>query len=351
MSRTRPFLAAACTAGALALVVFPAAGLAQAAGDQWAPPHTVDGQPDLQGVWDFRTLTPLERPSNAAEVLSAEEAAKVDSDAVAASEAADAPSDPDREPLPEGGDVGAYNRFWFDSGARVVDDRRTSLIVDPPNGRLPELQDGVKVQFFGDDKPSDRPVRLRVGGVGLDGPEDRGLSERCLLGFNAGPPITPGGYNQNVQIFQSADHVAILTEMVHDTRIVPLDGRAHLDGEIRQWMGNSRGWWDGDTLVVETRNFTDKTASFGRNVVSAIGSGRNVHLVERFRRVSTDTLHYEFTVNDPKTFKSPFTAVIPMKKSGLPLFEYACHEGNYGLHNMLSGARAAEREAATGAGE
>ena len=183
-----------------------------------------------------------------------------------------------------------------------------------------------------------------MGGIGTHGPEDRGLAERCLLGFNTGPPIVPGGYNQNMQLFQTPDHVVILNEMVHDARIVPLDGRDPLPEDMRQWMGSSRGHWEGDTLVVETTNFTGLTSSFSPSVVSAIGTGRTLHLTERFRRVAEDTLLYEFTVNDPTSFTRAFTAAIPMKRGAAPLFEYACHEGNYGMLNLLSGARAQERE-------
>ena len=261
---------------------------------------------------------------------------------------ADRPSEIRTEPLPVGGNVGGYNNFWFDRGAGVVDDRRTSLIVDPPNGRIPEAQPDAKRQETTNDDTSDpdRPVRFRVGGIGTHGPEDRGLAERCLLGFNTGPPIVPGGYNQNMQLFQTPDHVVILNEMVHDARIVPLDGRDPLPEDMRQWMGSSRGRWEGDTLVVETTHFTDLTASFGPSVRSAIGTGATMRLTERFSRVAEDTLLYEFTVNDPTSFTRPFTAAIPMKRGAAPLFEYACHEGNYGMLNLLSGARAQEREGA-----
>ena len=319
------------------------------AAEPWTLPRTADGQPDLQGVWDFRTLTPLQRPASQAEkqVLTDEEAADIEARATERTERLNQRSEIRTEPLPVGGNVGAYNNFWFDAGAKVLEDRRTSLIVDPPDGRIPSRLPGVKEQRIGaDDGPIDRPVRFRVGGIGTDGPEDRGLAVRCILGFNSGPPITPGGYNQNVQIFQSAGTVAILNEMVHDVRIVPLDGRPQLPEHIRLWMGSSRGRWEGDTLVVETTNFTDKTSSFSPNVVSAVGSGETLHLTERFRRVGEDTLHYEFTVNDPTTFTQPFTAVLLMKKSDLPIYEYACHEGNYGLYNVLAGARAREKAAA-----
>ena len=315
-------------------------------GSGFATPRTADGQPDLQGVWDFRTLTPLQRPEDrgAQATLTEEEAAAIEQESAQSAIDADQPSEVRTEPLPVGGNVGGYNNFWFDRGAGVVDDRRTSLISDPPDGRVPMLQPGYEMVelSLGEDRPGTRPVRVRAAGIGADSYEDRGLAERCLLGFNSGPPIVPAGYNQNLQIFQTADHVVILHEMVHDARIVPLDGRAHVSDNVRQWMGNSRGSWDGDTLVVETRNFTDKTSSFSPSVTMAAGNGSTLHLTERFSRIAEDTLLYEFTVDDLTTFTKPFSASIPMKR-GEALFEYACHEGNYGLLNILAGARQEER--------
>ena len=335
---------------ALILLAFALASTAPAAAQsEFQPPRLADGKPDLQGVWDFRTLTPLQRPEDRADQaqLSPEEAAEIEAAAVQRAIEADRPSEIRTEPLPVGGNVGGYNNFWFDRGAGVVDDHRTSLIVDPPNGRVPEAQPDAKQQETTNDGTSapDRPVRFRVGGIGTHGPEDRGLAERCLLGFNTGPPIVPGGYNQNMQLFQTPDHVVILNEMVHDARIVPLDGRDPLPEGMRQWMGSSRGHWEGDTLVVETTNFTGLTASFAPSVRSAVGTGATLHLTERFSRIAEDTLLYEFTVVDPTSFTRPFTAAIPMKAGAAPLFEYACHEGNYGMLNLLSGARAEEREA------
>lgn len=327
------------------LLLLSLAAASAAAQATFDPPRLVDGRPDLQGVWDFRTLTPLERPAERADqaLLTAEEAAELEAQSAARAEAAFAPSEVRDEPLPVGGNVGAYNSYWVDQGASVVDDQRTSLIVDPPTGRLPELQAGIEMAelSLGEDRQGTHPVRVRAAGIGADSWEDRGLAERCLLGFNSGPPIVPAGYNQNIQIFQTPDHVVILNEMVHDARIVPLDRRDHLPTSVRQWMGDSRGYWDGDTLVVETRNFSDKTASFNPSVATAVGSGATLHLVERFSRVSVDTLLYEYTVDDSTTFMRPFTAVLPMKQ-GEAMFEYACHEGNYGLLNMLAGARAEE---------
>ena len=328
---------------ALSLVFVPSLAGAQA-------PRTADDRPNLTGVWDFRTMTPLQRPRNQErETITEEEAAQIEQRAAEAAIRADAPSEVRTEPLPAGQPVGGYNNFWFDRGARVVEDRRTSLIVDPPTGRLPELTDGAIEQIgsLGADVAGARPVRYRVGGIGADGPEDRGLAERCLLGFNAGPPILPAGYNQNFQIFQTPDHVAILNEMVHDVRIIPLDRRPHLPDDVSQWLGDGRGYWDGDTLVVETRNFSDRVASFNSSVTTALGTGDTLNLTERFTRVDDDTLLYEFTVDDPATLSEPVTGVLQMQIGAAPMFEYACHEGNYGMLNLLSGARQEEREAAS----
>ena len=331
---------------ALVAVFLLAAGSAGA--QTWETPRLPDGRPDLQGVWDFQSLTPLQRPEDQDKaVLTAEEIAAVEAAAAENNAAANAPSEVRDEPLPVGGNVGGYNRYWVDQDASVVDDGRTSLIVDPPTGRLPALQSGVDLieLSLGEDRPGTRPVRARAAGIGADSYEDRGLAERCLLGFNSGPPIVPAGYNQNIQIFQTPDHLVVLNEMVHDARIVPLDGRGHLPEGVRQWMGDSRGYWDGDTLVVETTNFSDKTASFNPSVATAVGTGTTLRLTERFSRVADDTLLYEYTVDDPSSFTAPFTVALPMKR-GDGMYEYACHEGNYGLLNILAGARAAEREAA-----
>ena len=256
-------------------------------------PRLADGRPDLQGVWDFRTLTPLERPEDLAGQprLSPEEAAAIEIAEARRAIEADRAAAIRTKALPAGGSFVSYNDFWNDRGARVVDDRRTSLIVDPPDGRIPPPRSGARQQLAAADgdhaAPRDRPVRFLVGGIGLNGPEDRGLAERCLLGFNTGPPIVPvaprGRYNQNVQLFQTPDHVVVFTEMVHEARIVPLDGRDPLPDGIHQWMGSSRGRWEGDTLVVETTNFSDKTASFAPFTRLAVGTGRTRQLTERFR--------------------------------------------------------------------
>ena len=319
-------------------------------------PRTRWGQPDLQGIWDFRTITPLQRPEELAdkEFLTDEEAAGLEQAAADRIARLAAPSEVRTKPLPAGGGgraVGAYNNFWFDSGTEVIEDKRTSLIVDPPDGRLPPLRPGTEEQVGSgsEDLPGHRPVRYRVGGIGADGPEDRGLGVRCLLGFNSGPPMIPSAYNNNMQLFQTSAYVVILNEMVHNARIVPLDGRPHLAPDVRQWVGDARGHWEGDTLVVETTNFTDKTASFNPSITSSVGTGETLTLTERFSRVGADTLLYEFTVDDPTTFTRHLSAAIPMRKTQGPLFEYACHEGNYAMAGILAGARAEEKAAAQAA--
>ena len=334
-----------------AVVLLPVMMLAQALPPK--PPSTIprtpDGKPDLQGFWDFRTLTPLERPATLANkpFLTEEEAKTLqeqNADRRARAAAAADPRDSPRAPGGGGQAVGAYNDFWIDSGSNVVGDRRTSLIVDPPDGRVPATVPGVPRQAGSlmEDLAAAPPIRVLATGARGDGPENRGLSERCLVGFNSGPPMVPSGYNNHIQIVQTPNHVAILNEMNHDVRIVPLDGRAPLPGSMRQWAGVSRGRWEGDTLVVRTTNFTDKTASFSPSVATAVGTGATLTLTERFRRVDGGTLQYEFTVEDPATFTRPFTALVPMQKSDQPVFEYACHEGNIGLMNILRGARAEE---------
>src|SRR5437867_3306672 len=219
----------------------------------------------------------------------------------------------------------AYNQFWWDRGTQVIGTRRTSLVIDPPDGKIPELTPDAKKR---------RDARAAVGERPAWGPEDRSVGERCILGFNAGPPMNPAGYNMNVQIFQGPGYVALLNEMVHNARIVPLDGRPQLS--VPQWSGSSRGHWEGNTLVVETINFYNQT-SFGN-------SSPTMRLTERFTRVGPGELLYEYTVNDQTTWTKPFTVQIPMRKSDLPIYEYACHEGNYGMFGLLSGARAVEKQ-------
>ena len=303
--------------------------------NEWTVPRTPDGRPDLQGVWDFRTITPLERPEELAgkEFLTEEEAAVYERETLSSRNADRRDRDESREGFVNGAPVTAdlaraYNQFWFDRGTSVVGDRRTSLIVDPPDGRIPPLTPDAEERA-----DARRAGRARAA----HGPEDRGLSERCIMGFNSGPPMNPAGYNQNVQLFQTPDYVVLLNEMVHNPRFIPVDGRPHLPQGLRLWVGDSRGHWEGETLVVDTTNFTDKT--------NFQGSGQDMHLVERFTRVDDGTLLYEYTINDPDSFERPWSVSVPMKTSELPLYEYACHEGNYGMPSSLSGARAVERAA------
>ena len=296
---------------------------------QTDPPRTAWGQPDLQGVWDFRSITPMQRPNDRAdqEFLTTEEAAELDQAAVER----DVQSwNREARRTEAGGNVGAYNNFWMDRGLKSVGTRRTSLIVYPPNGRMPAMTpSGQERAQARRDYAREHPADSWV---------DRPPYDRCILGFNAGPPITPGGYNQNVQVFQTPDYVVLMNEMVHSSRVIPLDGQEHLPDNIRQWMGDSRGHWEEDTLVVETTNFLRET-SFRSGVTTA-----DLRLIERFTRVSDGTLMYDVTIEDPNAWDRPWSYRIPMQQNPMPLFEYACHEGNYGLTNILAGAR--EKEAA-----
>jgi len=304
--------------------------LAQTAGPRAAmkaaPGRLPDARPDLQGMWSFATVTPLQRPKEFAgrEVLTPEEAAKLEQQAVRDQFV-------DRQPPP--GDPGAYNRFWVDSGTKVVATHRTSLVVDPPDGRVPPLT------AHGKEREAAREGRAKTAA----GPEDLTTWDRCILGFNAGPPMIGGGYNANVQLFQTSDYVVVLTEMVHDARIIPLAGRPPLPSNVRQWRGDSRGRWDGDTLVVETRNFRSE----GTGTLSLRGLGlsgdENLNLIERFRRLDANTLSYEYTIDDPTIWTRPWTVSMTLWKSDEQMYEYACHEGNYGMSGILSAARAEEK--------
>ena len=324
------------------LVPMQAVGQGQAsAADVSEGLRTPWGDPDLQGVWDYWTFTPLERPEEFAgkDVLTDEEAALVAQQGRAAALATDSEG-------PGPGSTGAYGQEVWTERARATALTQPSLIVDPPGGRMPPLTPVETNRVSAHRETGGRPVRSRAAGIGTDGPEDRGLAERCIVGFSTGPPMLPGGYNNNVQIFQAPGYVALAVEMIHDVRIIPLDGRAHLSQGVSQWLGDSRGRWDGDTLVVDTANFTGKVGSFSTTGVSW-GTGENLRLTERFTRVDADTLRYEFTVNNPAVFTRPFSGEFPMNRNDLPLYEYACHEGNYGLFNILNGARV-EEQAASG---
>ncbi len=324
---------------------------AQAA-DDYTAPRTEYGQPDLQGVWNFSSNTPMQRPERfgTQEFLSSEQVQEAIARQQATAAAADAAAaqrvvDPDAPP--ETDNPGGYNDFWIES-AGIGDTVRTSLIVYPENGRIPERVEGAQRQFggLGPDIPGTRPVRYVVGGIAKDGPEDRGLSERCIVGFNSGPPFVPSLYNNNMQIFQNRDTAVIMTEMIHDARIVPLGDKPELTEDIGLWSGDSRGWWDGETLVVETKNFNGLRQTF-----SSTGSNADMVLTEKFTRTAFDTVDYEFTIDDPSTFTDKITAIVPMTKVAGQIYEYACHEGNYGMFNILRGERMEERRAAGGGGQ
>ena len=334
---------AAAAAVAFGMLV-PAGAAGQT--EEEAAPRTAWGAPDLQGVWDFRSITPMERPEALGDqaFLTEEEAARLEQETVARNE--DLLNRPARRTevtasvdRGEEGAPGFYNNFWLDRGTTIVDTRRTSLVVDPPDGRIPPLVP----------EAAERQAALRAAREGVASHEPtpggwvedlgaNGLQLRCITGFNSGPPMTPGGYNNNVQIFQTPDHVALLNEMNHNVRIVPLDGRPAID--LPQWTGDSRGRWEGDTLVVETANFLRETS------FRAGATGAGLRLTERFTRVSPDILLYEATIDDPAVWSRPWTYEVPMQWNHQPVFEYACHEGNYGLYNILAGARAAEAAAA-----
>jgi hypothetical protein len=291
-----------------------------------APAHVPEGRRDLEGTWAFATVTPLQRPKEFAgkETLTAEEKAKLEEQAVR-DQFVDRPA--------PAGNPGTYNRFWIDAGTKAVATGRTSLIVDPPDGRVPALTPQGR----------DRQAAFNAKAEAAAGPEDLTTWDRCILGFNAGPPMIGGGYNAYLQIVQTADDVVLHTEMVHDARIVPLNGRPSLSSPHRQWRGTSSGRWEGDTLVVETRNFRSE----GTGTLSLRGLGfsgdENLKLTERFRRLDADTLVYEYTIDDPTVWTRPWTVSMTMERTDQQIYEYACHEGNYGMRGILSGARATEK--------
>ena len=322
--------------GAIAAVIV---GLWIGAANGQAPgsylPRTSWGDPDLQGTFTNKTITPFERPIALAgkEFLTVEEAAELEQVRAAENAARD-----DEVPADI---VGNYNTHWFDRGTTVVGTRRTSIIVDSPDGRLPALTPEARKKA-----PSPEEVQRLEGarrGRGLiDTWEDLDLNDRCILWPTAGPPMLSSAYNNNYQILQTPEYVAIVIEMIHDVRIIPLDGRPHVERGLRQWLGDARGHWEGDTLVVETTNFSDKT------VIRAANNARpteTLRVVERFRRVNADTLEYRFTIEDPKTWTRPWTGEVPWTRISDKLYEYGCHEGNYSMVTMLAGSRTSEAAA------
>jgi hypothetical protein len=288
------------------------------------------GHPDLEGIWDRHSITPLERPKEfeGREFFTDAEIAQLEKQAVLTNTDEARQDDVARDVST------AYNDFWWDRATKVSATKRTSLVVDPPDGRIPPLtaaaQERARLE-------STRAVgSLGTGGRGADSPEDRSLWERCIT--QGASRLAAGAYNANMQIIQSADHVVILHEQIHEARIIPLGPRPHLPSALQQWLGDSRGRWEGNTLVVETTNFSDKT--------NFRGSTDGLHMIERMTRVDADTLDYEVTFKDPTTWTKPWTVQMRMPKTQGEIYEYACHEANYGLKGILAGARTEEKEAA-----
>jgi hypothetical protein len=343
--------------------------VAQSPAKGWTPPRTADGHPDLQGVYDVATITPVERPAIYGNrlILTAEEAAalergeaeryqKLAEPSVAAADRV-APPVGGGKPNPNatylerlfeggGGTVGGYNNFWLAPGSQVATingEKRSSIIVDPPDGRVPAMKPDARkrnAEYLARAVSPDAAESAAAGPRGAyDGPELRPLAERCLLGFGStsGPPTLPNYFYNNLkQIVQTKDHIMILNEMVHDVRIIRMSD-THLPPDVRRWMGDSIGRWEGDTLVVETTNFTDKT--------QFRGSRENLKVTERFTRVDPNTILYRFTVEDPTTWERPWTGEYPWIATSEEIYEYACHEGNYSLEGVLRGARVAEKDA------
>jgi hypothetical protein len=308
------------------------------AAEDYSPPLTEWGQPDLQGVWNFSSDVPMLRPPEygARQFLNQQE--------IDAERGEPIQRLGSRQPIRSANGAEAFynDNIWVENrgGSGNV---QTSLLVHPENGQLPTLVSGIVHEPGGErDTAGTRPVRFTIGGIGRAGPEDRGVSERCIVGFNAGPQLMPSIYNNNVQIIQNRDHVVILNEMVHDARLVQLGAAEELDPAIGLWSGDSRGYWEGETLVVITQNFNGLTQSF-----EGYGSSKHKTLVERFTRAGAAAIDYEFLIEDPATFTDSIKVMLPLTRVEAQLYEYACHEGNYGMANMLRAARAREASAET----
>ena len=352
--------AQAAALAALLWTAVPSPAQTAKAAKPYTPKRLADGHPDLQGVYDLATLTPMERPGGMEANLSKEQAAQMEAEAAKRRKAGDAAIKGDRGAPPKGGDgsvgaagnVGGYNSGWLDPGSSytIVDgQKRSSLVIDPPNGRVPPMTPaaiqratGNRARPTSDAQESNDPGLEKAPGA-YDDPERRPLGERCLLGFGStsGPPALPDYFYNNLhQIVQTPTSVLILTEMVHDARIVRMNAQ-HLPKNIRLWMGDSIGRWEGDTLVVDTTNFTNKTRFRG--------STENLHVVERFTRMDEKTLLYRFTIEDPDTWTKPWTGEYTWPATDGKIYEYACHEGNYALTDILKGARERDRVAARSA--
>jgi hypothetical protein len=340
-------LIVATAALVLAFGTFDRAALnGQSSRSPYSPPRTADGHPDLQGIWDVATITPMERPAGQSAVLTEEQARGLEAQEVTRVTNASRPSNPDRGAPATGANVGTYNNFWIDRGSAVIvvdGQRRSSLVVDPVDGRIPALTDEAQRRNAQRRGTAILPTSDAIESTVVsdyDGPELRPLAERCLIGFGStsGPPTLPNyGYNNLKQIVQTKDTIMILNEMVHDVRIIRMN-QPHLPSSIRRWFGDSVGRWEGDTLVVDTTNFTDKTRFRG--------ASENLRVVERFTRVAADTILYRFTIDDPTTWTRSWTGEYPWAVSGQMMYEYACHESNYALAGVLRGARLLESEAA-----
>lgn len=375
--RERPLIRAlALTLGvALGLAAIPIAPLgaqttAQTAartsgGKAWVVPRTPDGKPDLQGNWTNETQTPFERMGNQGPTLTDAQAAALEKRAQDVQEYQDRPTDPNEKSLKggvtydptvvpgeptfveriaqaAGGNVGGYNGFWLDPGNKVIridGVARSSIIVDPPNGRIPALTEAGK------QRAAERAARSRSIGA-YDGPEAASFSDRCLTSFgsNAGPPMLPNYfYNNNYTIVQTKDHVMIMTEMVHDVRIVRIGAKQHAPSQVRPWFGDSIGYWEGDTLVVETTNINPQQLGQSGGLGPYRSASDKLKVTERFTRTGPDVILYKFTVEDPESLTAPYSGELPFNRINEPIYEYACHEGNYALPAMLAGARAEER--------
>ena len=358
--RSLTFAAAAAVAVCVAVATVKVAGQAAPAKKPAAGgiPRLADGRPDLQGTYDLGTLTPLERAAGSPLVLTADQAKTLEQQVADRSDKLAAPVDGNRSAPPRGGDgspgpygnVGGYNNFWLDPGSQFTSidgQKRASLLIDPPDGRVPPLTEAARARRASDayTRPtSDQAAREEdpgfEGAEAYNDPEIRPLAERCLVGFSStsGPPILPTYFYNNLhQIVQTPDHVMILTEMVHDARVVRMNAQ-RAPPAVRKWLGDSIGRWDGDTLVVETTNFSDKTRFRG--------STENLKVTERFTRLDAKTLRYQFTVEDPATWTRPWTAEYAWPATRDLMYEYACHEGNYALGNILRGARLKETDEA-----
>ena len=321
----------------LCLATAAAGLLSPAAAQQWVMPRTADGHPDLQGNWTNVTLTPFQRAEGQGPVFTADEVARREQGAVDRLVSGAEPSDPDRAAPPAGGNVGAYNNVYFEQGSRVAiinGEPRSSLLTNPSDGRRPSLTPEAERRI-------QERTEFRSQFGEFDNPENRSLIERCFLfAGNAGPPMIPNGaYNNNYTIVQTADYVMIHPEVVHDTRIIRLGEPDPPPAHIRQWLGYSWGRWEGDVLVVETTNFHALQDLRGTPPTD------DLKVIERFSRVDEETILYEFTIDDPTSYTQPWGGEIPFKKFDDLLYEYACHEGNYALSNILSGARYQERQA------